>query len=265
MSMEINTENKEPLKLTNSQDKSGEVKNVNKGSSSANLAEDELFDASGNFCPPLKPLIISVSGKPSTGKSYFVKSLIYYYTKLKYFRFGLVLTRTKFTGGYEWMPDEYVKDEYNEEYLVKYFQKLKKYKEKTGTIPANFLIIDDFMGSINLYSPFWMHLISCFRHYNVSIIISAQSVVGKGASSTLLRECCNLSVMFRTVFKNTLVGLYECYGGLFEDYNEFINTFLRITSQKHHFMMFVNDKPDKESSYFDVIAPPNVPEFKLKF
>ena len=235
-----------------------------KQSASSSLSDVEVFDEKGNFIPPLQPLIINAVGKCATGKTYFIRSLIYYYVKQKYFKFGLVFTRTKFNGDFDFMPTEHIKEEYDEDFLKKYLAKLRRYKESKGFVPPNFLILDDMLGAMSVYSNFWTSLISTHRHYNLTLIISSQSITSK-VTSTLLRECVNISVMFRSVFKNTIIALYECYGQQFEDYNEFVNVYLQVTGKKYHSLVFLNDKDSKEKAYFDYIAPPNIPEFKIKF
>jgi hypothetical protein len=240
------------------------VTNNPKKSASSNLSDVEVFDEKGNFIPPLQPLIINAVGKCATGKTYFIRSLIYYYIKQKYFKFGLVFTRTKFNGDFDFMPEEHIKEEYDEQFLKQYLSKLRRYKETKGFVPPNFLILDDMLGQCSVYSNFWTSLISTHRHYNLTLIISSQSITSK-LTSTLLRECVNISVMFRSVFKNTIVALYECYGQQFEDYNEFLNVYLQVTGKKYHCLMFLNDKESKEKAYYSYIAPPNVPEFKIKF
>ena len=233
-------------------------------SKSANLNDVVVFDEKGHFIPPLQPLIITVIGKPSSGKTYFIRSLIYYYMKQKYFKFGLVFTRTKFNGDYNFLQDEFIKEDYDEEYLKKYIEKLRNYKRKKGFVPPSFLILDDMLGQLSVYNSFWTSLISCFRHYNLTLIFSSQSITSK-LTSTLLRECVNLSFCYRSVFKNTIVSLYESFGMLFSDYNEFLEAYLRVTGQKFTALVFINDKESKEESYYEYKAPSSVPDFKIKF
>jgi AAA15 family ATPase/GTPase len=50
--------------------------NNDKSYTDPTLAEDTLFDE-GEFILPQKPVIITILGKPGTGKTYLIKSLIY--------------------------------------------------------------------------------------------------------------------------------------------------------------------------------------------
>ena len=232
----------------------------------SNLADVQIFDNYGNLYLEnmLFPLIITAVGKTASGKSVAIKNLIYNYAKLGYFKFILAIVPSKFNCGYDYLPDKYVIESYNENYLKNYFTKLKEFKQKSGFIPANALILDDVMGSINFYSPFWQHFISTYRHYNCTVIFGTQSITGKGGVSTLLRQCCNICIMYRNVYQDNIKNLYESFGTLMENHDEFTKTFLNVTSIKYHALMFVNDREDKESSYYDYISEV-APDFKMNY
>jgi hypothetical protein len=59
----------------------------------------------------------------------------------KFFQFGLVFTRTKFSEEYDFLPDKYVIDGYKEDVLRKYLDKLKKYKKEHKEVPPNFVLL----------------------------------------------------------------------------------------------------------------------------
>jgi len=233
-------------------------------STGATLEEDEMFDEDGNFQIIEKPLIICALGKCGVGKSYLIKSLIYNYSKKRYFKFGLCIVSTKFNGGYNYLPDKYVIENYNEAYLKNYIDKLKTYKKTRGHIPPSFLILDDIVGNVNFYSAFWQNLITTYRHLNLTIILGTQALSSKGGISTIFRQMCNMCFMFRTVYHDTIEGMYKAFGGLCENMDEFQDMFLETTSLKFQCLLFVNDKNSKEDSYYSYIAP-KVPEFKLNF
>jgi hypothetical protein len=237
-------------------------KNKSKG---ATLEDDDIFDNEGNLNLICKPLIICSTGKCGVGKSYLIKQLIYNYSKLNYFKFGLAFVSTKFNGGYDYLPDQYVIENYNEQYLKNYIEKLKDYKKKKGIIPASFIILDDIVGHVNFYSPFWSNLISTYRHLNLTIILGTQSISVRGGVSTLYRQMCNVCFMFRTLYKDTIEAYHRAFGALCEDLNEFEKMFLEVTSERHACLMFINDKHSKEDSYYSYKAPNNDSKFKLKY
>jgi len=232
----------------------------------SNLADTVIFDDEGNLNlqDMMFPLIFLFVGKTASGKSVAIKNLIYNYSKLSYFKFILAIVPSKFNSGYDYLTDKYVIESYDENYLKNYFNKLKEFKKKSGFIPENALILDDVMGAINLYSPFWQHFISTYRHYNCTIIFGTQSLTGKGGVSTLLRQCCNVCVMYRNVFHDNIENLYKAVGGLMDNYEEFEKTFLSVTSTKYHALMFCNDRESKEETYYDYISEV-APDFKLNY
>jgi hypothetical protein len=236
--------------------------NMSKG---ATLEDDEIFDNEGNLNMICKPLIICSTGKCGVGKSYLIKQLIYNYSKVNYFKFGLAFVSTKFNGGYDYLPDQYVIENYNEQYLKNYIDKLKDYKKKKGNIPPSFICLDDVVGHVNFYSPFWSNLISTYRHLNLTIILGTQSVSVKGGVSTLFRQMVNVCFMFRTLYKDTIEAYYKAFGALCEDLDEFEKMFLQVTSERHACLMFVNDKHSKEDSYYSYKAPSDDVKFKLKY
>lgn len=232
----------------------------------SNLADVEIFDNDGNlYLENMQfPLIYLFVGKCASGKSVAIKNLIYNYAKLSYFKFGIAIVPSKFNSGYDYLPDKYVIESYDENYLKNYFNKLREFKKKSGMIPSNFLILDDILGSINLYSSWWQHFFSTYRHYNCTVIFGSQSITGKGAISTLLRQVCNVCVMYRNVFHDNIEQLYKAFGALMEDQNEFEKVFLNVTKTKYHALLFANDRDSKETSYYDYISEV-APDFKLNY
>ena len=63
-----------------------------------------------------KPQVYVMVGKPESGKSYMVKSLIRDFQTCNppYFKFILAFVRTKWNGGYEYLPDEYVHENFDQ-------------------------------------------------------------------------------------------------------------------------------------------------------
>lgn len=239
---------------------------IMKKSKPSNLADIEIFDDDGNlYLENMQfPLIYLFVGKCASGKSVAIKNLIYNYSKLNYFKFGIAIVPSKFNSGYDYLPDKYVIESYDEGYLKNYFNKLREFKKKAGFIPENFLVLDDILGSINLYSSWWQHFFSTYRHYNCTVIFGSQSITGKGAISTLLRQVCNICVMYRNVFHDNIEQLYKAFGALMENQDEFEKIFLNVTKTKYHALLFANDRDTKQNSYYDYISEV-APDFKLNY
>ncbi len=58
------------------------------------------------------PSIIILSGKPQSGKSYLIKYFMY--EQRNVFDYGIVLTKTKFNDGYNYISSKYIHPDYDE-------------------------------------------------------------------------------------------------------------------------------------------------------
>jgi hypothetical protein len=213
-----------------------------------------------------KPQIFLAIGKPDSGKSHLVKSIVFDYIKADYFKFMTCYCKTKFTGDYSFIPDDYVYEGWDEKRLKKHVDSLAEYRRKHNKKPPpSLIILDDLLGLISFYTPFMTSFITCHRHYNVSIIFTAQYLQGAKSTSTTLREITNVAFVFNSKFKSSLKALYEAYGQLFDSYDDFVAEFQRITREKYHCMVYDSSIETVEDNYIDFVAPEHTPEFQLKF
>src|SRR4051812_10236212 len=104
---------------------------------------DKLFDNDGYGA-----LYVCV-GKSLKGKSYLVRYLLTEKLLHGKLRYGLVFTRTPFTGDFDFLPKTRVIEGYKESILRKYINNLRTIKEKEGNVPPNFLVFDDLVGVLN--------------------------------------------------------------------------------------------------------------------
>ena len=209
--------------------------------------------------------IISLIGTCGSGKSFLLRNLIYQFSKNNMFKFGTVFTGTSFNSDYDFMPKESVHDDYSEAKLAKYIGKLRTWLElhPGEKLPPNFLILDDLLGRIKLNSHVFNNLISTFRHYNMTIFITSQYFVKN--ISTLLRELTDVAFIFRTRFKNSQVSLYEAFGQMLDDQDEFNEVLNEATKDKYACLVYLARKEEKEESYMSFQAPPDDIKFKLRF
>lgn len=124
------------------------------------------------------PNIFLFIGKMRSGKTYAVRSLVEEMcVTRKLWKFGLVIVRSKFNHDYDYIKnDKYVIEDYKEETLQKYVNGLRDRVKEVGkpNMPHNFIVLDDMLGNINLYSPFMQNWIISFRHTNTSVIFTSQ-------------------------------------------------------------------------------------------
>ena len=79
-----------------------------------------------------KPQVYVMVGKPESGKSHLVKSLIYDFQKKDpYFKFILAFVKTKFNSDYDYLEDQYVYESFDEDKLKSHIEKLREYRRKT--------------------------------------------------------------------------------------------------------------------------------------
>jgi hypothetical protein len=83
--------------------------------------------------------------------------------------------------------------------------------------------------------------------------------------STLLRELTDVAFIFRTRFKNSLVGLYEAYGQMLDDQHEFDHILNVATKEKFSCLVYMARKETADESYFSFRAPEGDPKFTLRF
>ena len=199
-----------------------------------------------------EPQVIVCVGKPKSGKSVITSYFVKKYSLEGIFKFGIVFTRTKFNNDYNYVPKKYIFTEYKPEILKKYMNGLEKMKKKKGKIPPNFVIFDDHQGILNRNDPTFINFISCHRHYKSTVFLNFQYLYG---ASPTLRECTTVALLFNSKGKRTLNGLFENFGQLFDNYEDFKDYFLSLTKKKHVAMMYVQDIDELKDNYLYFKAP----------
>ena len=212
-----------------------------------------------------KPQVVVCVGRPRMGKSNCVKYfLLKNMINKDVFKFGIVFTRTKFNKDYDYIPEQYIYTEYTPELLKQYMDGLEKLKNETGKIPPNFVIFDDQQGLLNRNDPVLTNYVSSHRHYSSSLFFNFQYLFG---ASPLLRECTTIAILFRSQGHRTLNGLFENFGMLFDDFNEFKEYFLKNTKKKYTAVMYLQKIHKKEKNYKQFKAPDmsDYSDFKLEY
>jgi hypothetical protein len=70
-----------------------------------------------------------------------------------------------------------------------------------------------------------------------------------------LRECTTYAILFRSQGQRTINGLYENFGMLFDNYQEFKDYFLKNTEKEYTAIMYSQKEHDKEKNYKRFKAP----------
>ena len=87
-----------------------------------------------------RPSIILLVGRPASGKTTALKAIIHQIVKMKHPSFGRFYVSTKFSGDFEFAPDEDVCEDYSQEHLEEYVLKIKAWK-KTRIVRRKYHII----------------------------------------------------------------------------------------------------------------------------
>ena len=231
----------------------------NKNKSNRNM--DKLFD-DGTSASKLFVLV----GKSFRGKSYLMRYILTDWLNREKVAFGLVFCKTTFNNDFtSFLPKDKVIEGYDEKILQRYVENIKNIIKENGSIPHSFLIFDDLTGVLNNGTDWFNNFIATFRHYNISIFISAQYLTGKKAISTIMREQTNYCIMFQSRTRRTLENLYESYGGLFSTFDQFKDHFLRATHEQYTALLYSEHIDELEDNYISIRAPKDFPKIKFDF
>lgn len=224
-----------------------------------------------------EPKIFVLVGSCNSGKSYMLKYMMLKFAQKKHFKFGLTFTSTKFTGGYNFLPDHSVL-EFSMDYLETHIKSLrdkteigkKKYGDK-WKLPHNFVIIDDCLGLVGGSSKdgqvgFFPCFCSTHRHTRTTIFILSQVLTAARSVSTVIRSNVSYAMMWPTAMENDLVGLHQSFGTMLK-YAEFKKMLDECRKRQYSCLVFINDPrfTTVEQAYRRIAAPASFPDFELKF
>lgn len=242
--------------------------------SSAAPKQPEVAQSPSGFSLPganEEPKIFVLVGSCASGKSYMLKYIMQKFGERKHFGFGICLTSTKFTGGYNYLPDKAVRD-FDMDYLEKYIKHLRD-KIETGkkehgdewNLPHNFVIIDDSIGLVN-NSGFFANFIGTHRHTRTTVFLLSQMLTAARSVSTVIRSNVSTAMMWPTSMENNLVGLHKSFGGMYK-LAEFKKELDKCRERKYSCLVFKNDPgfTTVNQAYCRIAAPANIPDFELRF
>lgn len=164
-------------------------------------------------------------------------------------------------------------DEWNEELVqglldlqVKALAKNKQLKEK-GEKPKcidSIIVIDDGLGlpGLDWYSKLVLKILSCYRHYRLTVIITTQH---PNKVPTILRLNCNIIITLRMNHISALKALFECMSSMDLDTQQKFNDFYRwVTGQPHMALIYLKDAGNSFKEQYKMFrAPAKVPDFHI--
>ncbi len=205
------------------------------------------------------PSLIVIAGKPKSGKSHLIKYFIH--TNRHKFAYGIVMNKTSFNDGYDYIPNGFVHSKYDETKL-KNLMKLQSGLIEKGIINECFLILDDCLTS-DYNKELFTDLTTQYRHYHITVIISTQYIY---KINPTIRECANYAMIFRQSTKRSIEALYESFGAHFDNFDQFKQYITNSTDDHKFIFVDINSSEDDIEDIYKVMkAPQKIPKFNLKF
>ena len=169
---------------------------------------------------------IVVIGKPGTGKTTLITSLLY--EKKHIFPIGLVMSGTEDSNGHyrKIFPSSFVYNKLNED-VIENFVKRQKLAKKHISNPWALLLLDDCTDDPKLFNqPLFQGLYKNGRHWKMLYILS-------------LQYCMDVKPVIRTNIDGTFIlrepsiknrkALWENYAGIIPDFSSFCSILDQIT------------------------------------
>lgn len=202
-------------------------------------------------------------GTTKTGKSYLLKCIMGLHAN--FFNYGVVFSPTSFNGGFDYINDMYVYEEYDENIIRNIFEKQKKACEMAKEnpklkVPECFIIIDDGIGLIETHNTKNMFniLYATGRHYHISTFLCTQ------APSYLNPAIRNNSMyVFITKIKPATWKIMFQMSTKFRTEQEF-GEYLEKNCKDYRVIMFDDSNPYGETLKI-IRAPEKIPKFYLDY
>jgi hypothetical protein len=170
---------------------------------------------------------IVVVGKPGTGKSTLIKSILYY--KKHIFPCGIAMSGSEDSNhAYkEMFPSTFVFNQYNEQ-KVKDFIKRQKLSSEHLENPWSVLILDDCTDDPRIFNePLQQALFKKGRHWKMMYILSLQYAMD--VKPVIRTNVDGIFILREPLLKNRK-SLYENYASIVPDFNTFCTLMDSLTS-----------------------------------
>lgn len=173
---------------------------------------------------------IAVIGKPGTGKSSLIKSLLY--SKKHIIPSGIIFSGTEDMNGFysQCFPSTFIFNDYDEEQLEKFIKRQKKAIKKVNN-PWAICLIDDCTDDKKIFNKPTM--IGCYkrgRHWKMLHILSLQYCMDL---SRPIRSNVDGVFLLKETQDSTRKQLYEQFASFIPDFNTFCDLMDQLTEDYH--------------------------------
>lgn len=179
--------------------------------------------------------VLFLVGAPKSGKTYFIKHLIK--NMKKKFTYGIIFSPTAiFNGSYNFIKSDFIHAEVKPNIINNMLEIQQKYKKRA------YIIFDDCMCEKGMASDLLKQLISRYRHYNLSIIITTQDF---RQIVPTIRKNTTFCVIFKLYSDDDCKSIKQQYMPELSNKESIIT----ITSLKKYYYLFVNINEEINKKY----------------
>jgi hypothetical protein len=203
------------------------------------------------------PSIHILPASPGSGKSYLIKYLIYKLSKQKLIDYIIVFCGTSFNNSYNFIPEEFVYNDFNENILKNLLEHQSRFRKKPNCV----IIFDDCVSfeSELRRSRFCMKLFTEYRHYNITTFIATQYIY---KLPPVCRESATYYWLYPQRTKRSWESLYEnCGSNQFDNMNDFKKYILEETSKEKYNVVFC----DRYKGTYETFKAGKVPSFRTEY
>lgn len=160
-----------------------------------------------------KPNFTIIIGRPGSGKSHLLHYKLARGFASGKWNFCLVLCSTKYSGDYDFILNQKMIIDNSDDYIPK-VQKLidmQRHALKEGKTPSRVaVVLDDPLGAVNWFKPFWLALATKFRHWNIDLFFTTQ--VSSGIPPKF-HACATELDVFKCESLRDMTHVFENYQG----------------------------------------------------
>ena len=181
-----------------------------------------------------------LNGVSHSGKSTAIEYILHKYRKK--IDYCIVFCNTCFTGkSFNFIPEKFVHNEYKEEVLINAMGIQSELVKQR--ITKNLMIVfDDCLFDKQFTSPSFKKLITMYRHFNISILLSTQF---PNVLPPIFRANAFQVLIFQNTTHRAIQALYESYGQTFDTFNEF-KSFMNKNTNNYQFI-YINNREQENT------------------
>lgn len=194
--------------------------------------------------------VVLLIGKRGSGKSYLARDILY---QKRHFPVGRVVSGTEYVNEYysHFIPRLLIASEHNDNIIQNIMDRSQLIKKKNNKIirkggkesdlmnRSSFIVYDDALDDAGRWKKS-KQIKSLFfngRHFSIFFLLIMQYPLGIGPS---LRANVDYIFLLRATSHQIKRRLYECYAGMFDNYDDFSQAFNALT--ENYGCMVINNK-----------------------